>query len=78
MQLAPYYVGPVHVSMLWTDEGKDQGDGYRRIRALRDITMTLDGLFGNVKEGTVVGIYHSSEPVGVNGIWKMKKVEQNV
>ncbi|CAL4906732.1 unnamed protein product [Urochloa decumbens] len=78
VQLGIYGLGPVRVSMFWTEEIKDHGDGYRRIRALRDISMTLDGLFGNVKEGTVVGIYRSNEPVGVNGLWKMKKVEHNI
>ncbi|CAL4892268.1 unnamed protein product [Urochloa decumbens] len=78
VQLGVYGLGPVRVSMFWTEEIKDHGDSYRRIRALRDITMTLDGLFGNVMEGTVVGIYRSNEPVGVNGLWKMKKVENNI
>ncbi|KAK3136554.1 hypothetical protein QOZ80_5BG0438350 [Eleusine coracana subsp. coracana] len=77
LQLAPYHGGEImNVSMLWT-EGQDLGDEFCEVRTVRDIKWTLNGIFGNVKDGTEVGIYPST-PQAINSIWKMTVKETNV
>lgn len=79
LQLTPYHGGEImNVSMLWT-EGKDLAQGFCAVRTVRDIKWTLNGIFGNVKDGTEVGIYPSS-PEATNAIWKMvvKEIDTNV
>lgn len=73
MQLAPYNDDAgLEVSMLWT-EGDDLGDGFCEVRTLRDASRTLNGLFGGVHDGTVVGIYPSA-PSSANAIWKITPI----
>lgn len=78
VQLAPYF-GDVRVdlSMLWTLSAKDLGGGFLEVRVLRDITQTLNALWGNVKEGTVLGIDPSS-PGQSNAVWKFTPVHSAV
>ncbi|CAN6228496.1 unnamed protein product [Urochloa humidicola] len=74
VQLAPYLSDVrVDLSMLWTLGGKDLGGGFREVRVLRDTTQTLNGLWGNVKDGTVVGV-HPSRPDAPNAVWKLAPV----
>ncbi|CAL5026939.1 unnamed protein product [Urochloa decumbens] len=63
----------VDLSMLWTLGAKDLGGGFREVRVLRDTTQTLNGLWGNVKDGTVVGV-HPSRPDAPNAVWKLAPV----
>ncbi|PAN38647.1 hypothetical protein PAHAL_7G186800 [Panicum hallii] len=74
VQLAPYF-GDVRVdlSMLWTLGAADLGGGFREVRVLRDTTQTLNGLGGNVRDGTVVGIFpsHQQSP---NAVWNLAPV----
>jgi hypothetical protein len=70
VQLAPYTPGVrVDLSMLWTLGAADLGGGFCEVRVLRDVTQTLNGLWGNVKDGTVVGV-HPSRPAAPNAVWK--------
>ncbi|OEL36525.1 hypothetical protein BAE44_0002457 [Dichanthelium oligosanthes] len=74
VQLAPYTSDVrVDLSMLWTLGAADLGGGFREVRVLRDITQTLNGLLGNVKDGTVVGV-HPSRPAAANAVWKFAPV----
>lgn len=75
MQLEPYAdVERVHISMLWTVVEKAHGDGFHQIATLRDSSQVLDGLKGNVKEGTILGVdpthYIHNEYVHDNQLWK--------
>ncbi|KAL6654109.1 hypothetical protein ACP70R_007574 [Stipagrostis hirtigluma subsp. patula] len=82
---SPDFTGPVQlaayngeegvpVTMLWTEGKEDLGGGFRQVRALKDINHTLDGLLGNVKDGTIVGIFPSGPAQGDNAIWKFAPV----
>lgn len=69
--MAPYNADEgVKVSMLWTEGGEFEG-GFREIRALKNITTTLNGLGGKVKEGTWVGVF-ASHPHYPESVWKME------
>ncbi|XP_062183172.1 ricin B-like lectin R40C1 [Phragmites australis] len=70
VRLAPYSGDvAVELSMLWS-LGVQLPGGFAEIRTLKDISQTLNGINGYVKEGTVVGMYNS-EPHSVNAIWKI-------
>ncbi|CAN6275997.1 unnamed protein product [Urochloa humidicola] len=74
VQLGPYLSEVrVDLSMLWTLGAKDLGGGFREVRVLRDTTQTLNGLWGNVKDGTVVGV-HPSRQDAPNAVWKLAPV----
>nr|CAB3484826.1 unnamed protein product [Digitaria exilis] len=76
VQLAPYISDVrVDVSMLWTLGAKDLGGGFREVKVLRDTTQTLNGLWGQVRDGTVVGV-HPSRPDAPNAVWKFAPVYQ--
>uniref|UniRef100_A0A0E0BPV7 Uncharacterized protein n=1 Tax=Oryza glumipatula TaxID=40148 RepID=A0A0E0BPV7_9ORYZ len=49
--------------------------GYSEVRVLRDLSMTLNGINGFVKEGTVVGIYNA-EPHSIHAIWKFDPINK--
>jgi hypothetical protein len=55
--------------MLWT-EGEELAGGFREVRVLKDITTTLNGLGGNVKDGTHVGVFPTAATYA-NAIWKI-------
>ncbi|XP_040385496.1 ricin B-like lectin R40C1 isoform X4 [Oryza brachyantha] len=66
--------GVVKLSMLWSLGARLPG-GYCEVRLLRDISRTLNGINGHVREGTVVGIYNS-EPDSVHAIWKFDPINK--
>ncbi|CAN6242424.1 unnamed protein product [Urochloa humidicola] len=65
----------VPISMLWS-QGVQLEGGFTEVRTLRNIYLTLDGIYGNVKQGTVIGIYDAS-PDAVNGVWKIEPILTN-
>lgn len=73
VRLAPYSpdVG-VELSMLWSLGMKLSG-GFAEVRTLKDLSRTINGINGNVKEGTLIGMYNSA-PSGPNAIWKFDPV----
>lgn len=74
VQLAPYISDVrVDVSMLWTLGAKDLGGNFREVKVLRDTTQTLNGLWGQVKDGTVVGVHPSREDAP-NAVWKFAPI----
>uniref|UniRef100_A0A0D9XXJ3 Uncharacterized protein n=1 Tax=Leersia perrieri TaxID=77586 RepID=A0A0D9XXJ3_9ORYZ len=74
LEMAPYNDGDrVKISMLWS-LGVQLADGYREVRVLRDISMTLNGIGGSVRKGTEVGIYNS-QPGKVNAVWKFDPID---
>jgi hypothetical protein len=73
LRLAPYSSeAGVKLSMLWS-LGHDLGDGFAEVRALKDISETLNGIHGYVSDGTVVGIF-PSRPADANAIWKFEPI----
>lgn len=76
MLLAPYNNdGHVDISMFWTMVEKVYGDGFHQIATLRNNSLALDGLKGNCKEGTILGVdpSHLTYLSYVNGnqLWKI-------
>jgi hypothetical protein len=71
--LAPYSrdVG-VELSMLWS-LGMKLGGGFAEIRTLKDLSRTINGINGYVKEGTHIGMYNS-EPSSPHAIWKFDPI----
>ncbi|CAN6270855.1 unnamed protein product [Urochloa humidicola] len=57
----------VPISMLWS-QGEKLQDGFTEVRSLKNINQTLNGLYGNVKHGTVIGLYSSSPD------WKIEPI----
>ncbi|KAG2564904.1 ricin B-like lectin R40C1 [Panicum virgatum] len=62
----------VPISMLWS-QGVQLDGGFTEVRTLKDISLTLNGLNGYVKQGTVIGIY-SSEPHSPHAIWRIDPI----
>ena len=79
VQLAPYNDdGHVDISMFWTMLEKVHGQGFHQIATLRDSSLVVDGLKGNCKEGTIVGVdpshYTYMDKVNDNQLWKILPV----
>ncbi|XP_044961891.1 ricin B-like lectin R40C1 [Hordeum vulgare subsp. vulgare] len=74
VRLAPYssHVA-VELSKLWT-MGEKGRDGFAEVKVLQDVDYTLNGINGNVKEGTVVGTYTSEQTD--NALWKIVPVNE--
>ncbi|KAG0529149.1 hypothetical protein BDA96_05G073400 [Sorghum bicolor] len=76
VKLAPYsyspwlFFMPVPTSMLWTQE-TPLADGFYKIRSYKVPRLLLDGLYGNVHEGTVVGAYPAGHDDD-NILWKIE------
>jgi hypothetical protein len=72
MKLARYGRWNVPAYALWTQDTPLFCDGFYKIRSCyKDGRLVLDGLRGNVHDGTVVGAYpahHSAD----NVLWKME------
>ncbi|KAG0529148.1 hypothetical protein BDA96_05G073300 [Sorghum bicolor] len=72
MKLGKYAPLDVPAYALWTQDTPLFCDGFYKIRSCyKDERLVLDGLHGNVHEGTVVGAYpadHSAD----NVLWKME------
>ncbi|CAN6227405.1 unnamed protein product [Urochloa humidicola] len=62
----------VPISMLWS-QGVQLEGGFTEIRTLKDISLTLNGINGYVKQGTVIGLYNS-EPHSLHAIWRIDPV----
>uniref|UniRef100_A0A0E0FAB1 DUF569 domain-containing protein n=1 Tax=Oryza meridionalis TaxID=40149 RepID=A0A0E0FAB1_9ORYZ len=73
LEMAPYG-DCVKLSMLWS-LGVQLPGGYSEVRVLSDLSKTLNGINGFVKEGTVVGIY-SAEPHSIHAIWKFDPINK--
>lgn len=74
VRLLPYSgYGAVTPSMLWSQGGQLDDDGFTEIRWFKDISNTLNGLEGNVKDGTLVGLFPSS-PEASNAIWRIERI----
>ena len=76
VQLAPYNDdGHVDISMFWTMLEKVHGQGFHQIATLRDSSLVVDGLKGNCKEGTIVGVdpshYTYMDKINDNQLWKI-------
>ena len=56
--------------MLWTQE-TPLADGFYKIRSYKVPRLLLDGLYGNVREGTVVGAYPAGHDDD-NILWKIE------
>ena len=74
VQLAPYNDdGYVDISMFWTMLEEVYGQGFHQIA-----TLVIDGLKGNCKEGTIVGVDPSHftymAKVNDNQLWKILPV----
>ncbi|XP_066338947.1 ricin B-like lectin R40C1 [Miscanthus floridulus] len=69
VKLAPYSPLSVPSSMLWTQDAQVFGDGFHKIRSCKKSDLVLDGLNGNVHNGTVVGAYPASHD-GDHVLWK--------
>ncbi|XP_037469669.1 uncharacterized protein LOC119341924 [Triticum dicoccoides] len=55
----------------WTPEKCTRADHFYQLSVTKsDPALTLNGLLGNVHDGTEVGIYHASPDSG-NAIWQM-------
>ncbi|TVU24929.1 hypothetical protein EJB05_27396, partial [Eragrostis curvula] len=54
---------------LWT-RGAPRADGFYQVIVTKDPSMTLNGLLGNVRDGTVIGIYPSTTQAE-NTLWKL-------
>ncbi|KAJ1261837.1 hypothetical protein BS78_09G061000 [Paspalum vaginatum] len=65
----------VPVSMLWS-QGVQLDGGFTEVRTLKDIYMTLNGFGGNVKQGTVIGVY-DSEPHLPHAVWRIDPVRSS-
>ncbi|KAL6641055.1 hypothetical protein ACP70R_019236 [Stipagrostis hirtigluma subsp. patula] len=58
VKMETYDPSCVPVSMLWTLADPQPSDyGFYKIKSLRNGTWVLDGLWGRIHEGTVVGVY---------------------
>ena len=76
VQLAPYNDdGYVDISMFWTMLEEVYGQGFHQIATMRDSSLVIDGLKGNCKEGTIVGVDPSHwtymAKVNDNQLWKI-------
>ncbi|KAL6841122.1 hypothetical protein ACP4OV_029091 [Aristida adscensionis] len=68
--MAPYDPACLSVSMLWTKD--DSRAGYfSKIRALINGNFVLDALYGNVREGTSVGVFRATHD-DPNIFWAIK------
>ena len=81
VQLAPYNDdGHVDISMFWTMLEKVHGQGFHQIATLRNNSLVIDGLKGNCKEGTIVGVdpshYTYMDKVNDNQLWKILPVDR--
>ena len=79
VQLAPYSDdGHVDISMFWTMLEEVYGQGFHQIATMRDSSLVIDGLKGNCKEGTIVGVDPSHwtymAKVNDNQLWKILPV----
>ena len=71
VQLAPYSDdGHVDISMFWTMLEEVYSQGFHQIA-----TLVIDGLKGNCKEGTIVGVdpshYTYMDKINDNQLWKI-------
>lgn len=57
-------------TQLWTPKVSTRTDGFYELAVTNKPTLTLNGLWGNVRDGTFVAIYDSS-PYQENAIWKV-------
>ncbi|CAD6266881.1 unnamed protein product [Miscanthus lutarioriparius] len=73
VRLAPYspHVG-VELSMLWS-LGMNLSGGFAEVRTLKDLSRTINGLNGYVKDGTPIAMY-DSEPFSPNAVWKFDPI----
>jgi len=81
VQVAPYIdYGHVDISMFWNVVEKVHGDGFHQIATLRNNSLVIDGLKGNCKEGTIVGVdpshYTYMDKVNDNQLWKILPVDR--
>ncbi|KAL6877195.1 hypothetical protein ACP4OV_012866 [Aristida adscensionis] len=57
------------INQLWTP-GTQRDDGFYEIKVAGDPSMTLNGLYGSVHDGTPVGIFPST-PDAQNTLWSL-------
>ena len=66
--------------MFWTMLEEVYGQGFHQIATMRDSSLVIDGLKGNCKEGTIVGVdpshYTYMDKVNDNQLWKILPVDR--